>query len=115
MATLADILARRWPGARWSLQGDDYASLRWADDNLAPKPTEADLRQYAAEVDALMALEHAERKTLSEFLAEPGALLAALGELAASVADLQAKTGLADAERRSAVAALRARVGGDRA
>lgn len=112
MATLADILARKWPGARWSLRGDDYATLRWAE--VTPRPSEQDLRGHAAEVDALLAEEAKARQTHAALLGEPGALLGVLAELAASVADLQARTGMADPERQAAIATLGTRLRGDR-
>ncbi|MGE0256816.1 MAG: hypothetical protein AB7N54_19485 [Alphaproteobacteria bacterium] len=108
MATLADILARKWPGARWSLRGDDYASLRWAED--APCPSEQDIRRHAAEVDADMAEDARAKQAQAELLGEPGALLRIVAELAAAIADLQAQTGLADPARQSAIAALETRL-----
>jgi hypothetical protein len=49
MATLSQILSRRWPGAEWTIAGDDYASLAW----LSPgdPPAEAEIRALSAEVD----------------------------------------------------------------
>lgn len=29
MATIAQILPRRWPGREWTINGDDYATLIW--------------------------------------------------------------------------------------
>jgi len=112
MASLADILARKWPGARWSLRGDDYATLRWTGEG--PPPSEQDIRRQAAEVDAVMAEEARARHAQAALLGEPGALLVALGELAAAVADLQTKTGLADPERQAAMTVLETRLRADR-
>jgi hypothetical protein len=50
MATLADILSKKWPGASWSLYGDDYNKLTWYPENTLPKPTEAEIRAFDTEV-----------------------------------------------------------------
>lgn len=52
MATIGDILARKWPGAQWCLEGDSYASLEWLSDG--EPPTESGIRALSAEVDQLM-------------------------------------------------------------
>jgi hypothetical protein len=41
MTHLAIKLAHHFPGAQWSLSGDDYAGLEWLDES--PKPTEAEV------------------------------------------------------------------------
>jgi hypothetical protein len=35
------ILTRKYPNARWTLNGDEYAGLTWLSD--VPKPTKAEL------------------------------------------------------------------------
>lgn len=65
MATIVQILPRRWPGMWWTINGDDYASLVWFDSHNAPtlKPTEAEIRAWSSSVDAEIALEElAERQ-----------------------------------------------------
>jgi hypothetical protein len=56
----AAVLAANYPGAQWSLSGNDYTTLEWHDDT--PKPTQAELdaawpavqqQQAQAEVDRL--------------------------------------------------------------
>ena len=53
MATISEILPIKWPGQGWTITEDDYATLEWFGD--APKPTEAAIRAFSAEVDAILA------------------------------------------------------------
>jgi hypothetical protein len=55
MATLADILARRWPGARWQVHGDDHATLLWL--SAGSPPAEAEIRAWSAAIDEEIAWE----------------------------------------------------------
>ena len=41
MTNYAAVLTANYPGAQWSLTGNDYATLVWYDDT--PKPTQAEL------------------------------------------------------------------------
>ena len=41
MTDYAAVLTANYPGAQWSLTGNDYATLIWHDDT--PKPSQADL------------------------------------------------------------------------
>lgn len=50
MANLADILTKKYINALWTVSGDDYNSLIWFPENTLPKPTEAELRAFDAEV-----------------------------------------------------------------
>lgn len=50
MATIADILTKKWPGSSWSIFADDYNTLNWTEQNTIPKPTEAEIRAYDVEV-----------------------------------------------------------------
>ena len=52
MATIGDILARKWPGAQWCVEEDSHASLQWLSEG--EPPTEAEIRVFSAEVDQLM-------------------------------------------------------------
>lgn len=45
---IAQILSRKYPGAQWVLNGDDYSGLEWLDES--PKPTEAELEALWPEV-----------------------------------------------------------------
>lgn len=37
-----EILIRNYPGAQWSINGDDYEGLIWSDDSDAPSQAELD-------------------------------------------------------------------------
>jgi len=41
MTDYAAVLTANYPGAQWSLSGNDYATLEWFDDT--PKPSQAEL------------------------------------------------------------------------
>ena len=41
MTNYAAVLTANYPGAQWSLSGNDYDTLEWYDDT--PKPTQAEL------------------------------------------------------------------------
>ena len=45
---IALILSRRYAGAQWTLNGDDYAGLTWLSES--PKPSEDDLLSLWPEV-----------------------------------------------------------------
>lgn len=49
MATIAQILAVKWPNAKWSMAEDDYSTLRWESRNI-PKPSEAEIRAFSDEI-----------------------------------------------------------------
>lgn len=100
MATISEILARKWPGQEWSLAGDDYATLVWG--GPAPKPTEAEIRAFSAEVDALIAAEAKAERKLNAIVTSDS-LLQALEILADAVADLQAKARVTSALAASSV------------
>lgn len=55
MATIAQILSAHWPNQQWTIDEDDYATLMWDGENSRPKPTEAEIRGFSDEVDALLA------------------------------------------------------------
>jgi hypothetical protein len=50
MATLAEILGKKYPNTIWTVRADEYSSLIWYPENTIPKPTEAELRAFDAEV-----------------------------------------------------------------
>lgn len=62
MATLAQILSRRFPRNQWTLQEDDYSTLDWDAGNPAPKPAEAEIRALSDEVDDDLAQENRKRR-----------------------------------------------------
>jgi hypothetical protein len=50
MATLAQILGKKYPNTLWTVTGDNYSSLIWYPENTISKPTESELRAFDAEV-----------------------------------------------------------------
>lgn len=58
MATIAQILPRKFAGREWSMREDDYSTLVFHD--AGPILTEAQIRSFSAEVDAEIAVD--ERK-----------------------------------------------------
>lgn len=49
MATIAQILGKKWPGNTWTV-GQTYESLVWSESNTDPKPTSGSIAAYDAEV-----------------------------------------------------------------
>ena len=49
------ILTRKYPGATWSLEGEDYETLNWQDE--LPKPTQQELDSFWEDVQAEIAAE----------------------------------------------------------
>lgn len=49
MATLLQILSRRWVDADFFIRGDDYSTLQWFSEG--EPPTEAEIRALSADVD----------------------------------------------------------------
>ena len=52
---IANILTRRYAGAEWTLNGDDYTGLTWLSDT--PKPTKKTLEGLWADVQTEIAAE----------------------------------------------------------
>jgi len=52
---IANILTRKFEGAEWTLNGDDYTGLTWLSDS--PKPTEEELAALWPDVQAEIAAE----------------------------------------------------------
>ena len=62
MTDYAAVLTANYPGAQWSLSGNDYDTLDWLDDT--PKPTQAELDAAWPQVDyanQVAAVENARR------------------------------------------------------
>jgi hypothetical protein len=92
MATLSQILSRRWSGSIWRLDADLYASLQWLSGD--PQPTESEIQAFSASVDTeIEAEQRARRQELRLFaLGEKNAeLLQVIEVLALAIQDLQAK------------------------
>jgi hypothetical protein len=50
MATISDILIKKYAQYEWTVVADDYNSLEWYPSNNIDKPTEEELRAFDAEV-----------------------------------------------------------------
>jgi len=62
MTDYAAVLVANYPGAQWSLSGNDYETLEWYDDT--PKPTQAEMDAAWPQVDyqnQVAAVENARR------------------------------------------------------
>lgn len=68
MTDYALVLARRWPGAEWTLNGNDPASVVWLSDGDAP--SQADMDAVAGEVELEVATERAQAERRSAYLSE---------------------------------------------
>lgn len=108
MATIAEILSRRWPGAQWTITGDDYASLQWLPENTVAKPSKEEILAYAAAVDAEIEAERKARARVDAIMQDADRLFLALEILARAVDELQALQPLAT--RTAAVDALVAKL-----
>jgi len=70
MTNYAAVLVAKYPGAQWSLSGNDYDTLEWYDDT--PKPTQAELDaawptvQYNDEVAAVEKARRADYEATSD-------------------------------------------------
>jgi hypothetical protein len=56
---IAGILTDKFPGALWTLEGDEYEGLEWLDDS--PKPTKKALEGLWPEVQQARAIAQVER------------------------------------------------------
>lgn len=74
------ILAKKYPNAEWTLNGDDYSGLIWLSDT--PKPTKKTLDELWPEVEQIIESEQAEKQAARE------AILAKLGLTEAEIATL---------------------------
>jgi hypothetical protein len=58
----AAVLTAIRPGARWTLNGDDYAGLTWLDDSPVPTKTECDASWPTVQYDRAHAQVEAQRR-----------------------------------------------------
>lgn len=91
MASLSDILSRRWKGSVWTLIGDDYNTLVWDPSNAVAKPLEADIRALSDAVDLDIAADLKKKRQEAFIEDSPDTLLLALEILSAAIADIQGK------------------------
>jgi hypothetical protein len=63
---LVKALKSLYPGSVWSLNGDSYAGFAWSEDNVDPKPTEAELIAECVRLEQLyVSLEYQRQRKLS--------------------------------------------------
>lgn len=100
MASLAQILGYKWYGNSWAFgfgEADSYADLQWG--GPGPKPTEAEIRAFSAEVDARILSDRAiefqqgwlEVENADYLLLGFETIIEALGELKRVADDMKAK------------------------
>ena len=65
------ILTRNYPGAAWTLDGDDYEGLEWLDDS--PKPTKKALEAAWPEVENARAVQAVRQARHAAYAAPDGA------------------------------------------
>lgn len=51
MLTITQILVLKWPSQQWSIDGDDYSTLRWNPNNELPKPTLEEIEAVRVEAE----------------------------------------------------------------
>lgn len=107
MATIPQILPRRWPGTTWSIEDDNYATLAWAVENVQPKPSELDIRAQSDSVDAEIVAEDRLDRQKDDFETKrKDRVLEAIEVLTKAVNNLQALTLLTDSTREAEIDAL---------
>jgi len=62
------ILSKNYPGAQWTLDGNDYAGLEWLSDT--PKPTKAALEKQWPEVEQQAKIEEIQKLRQLAYMAE---------------------------------------------
>lgn len=78
MAYISAILPYFWPGTEWTIDEDDYNTLRWAPSNVLAKPTEGEIRSHSDAVDALISDEEQRRRQQRGMADSPDYLLKAI-------------------------------------
>jgi hypothetical protein len=68
MTDYAAVLTAEYPGAEWTLDGDDYAGLTWLSDT--PKPTKAELDAAWPAVQYQRAYAQVERERHAAYIAD---------------------------------------------
>ena len=74
MATIAEILHYKWPGAEWAIDEDDYTTLLWLSTDI-PKPTFAEIRQHNGEVQQLIAVDRKAERQRDKLLERPESMV----------------------------------------
>ena len=65
---LVEVLLSEYPGAEWTLAGDDYTGLTWLDDS--PKPTQEELDAAWPAVQVARTNQHATAQRAAAYAAE---------------------------------------------
>ena len=68
MIDYAAVLVALYPGAQWSLSGNDYATLEWFEDT--PKPSQAELDAAWPAVQQQQAQAQVDRQRHAAYVAE---------------------------------------------
>lgn len=63
------ILSKRYPGAEWTLDGDNYSGLTWLSEDIA-QPSLADLEAVWAEVQFEVAYEVVQKQRQAKYQSE---------------------------------------------
>lgn len=92
MAGISEILSKKWRGAQWSLRGDDYSTLTWESVNKLPKPTEAEIRAFSTEVDAIL-IDESDRSYQQRVFIELDGFLTCMETLMKALDEVQGKIG----------------------
>jgi hypothetical protein len=90
MITKIIALASIRPGAQWSWAGEDYVNLDWLDD-IQPKPTEQEIANELARLQALEPTRIAEQNRLSAYRNESDPLFFKAQRGEATLDDWKAK------------------------
>jgi hypothetical protein len=88
MIDYAAVLVANYPGAQWSLSGNDYDTLEWYDDT--PKPTQQELD------DAWPAVQQARADAEAVVVAAKQSAISKLAALGLTVDEISAAFGLGD-------------------
>jgi len=65
---ISQILYINFPGAEWTLNGDEYSGLNWLDDS--PKPTENELEKLWAETQYKVACDLISKERRNAYISE---------------------------------------------
>ncbi len=87
MATIAQILSVKWPDAAWSVNEDDYSTLRWHSRNI-PKPEESEIRAHSIEIDTERDKGQKAKEREQKILRKQGILIETIEILAVTLANL---------------------------
>lgn len=87
MPTIAQILSVKWPDAKWSINEDDYSTLRWQSRDI-PKPNESEIRAHSIEIDTERDKGRKAKEREQKLLRKQGDLIETIEILAVTLANL---------------------------